>query len=102
MGLLRLIVLRCAGQEAECSFGNTPVLGHAISQGGRVNGSPGGARSDSPSVSREHLHWDVFLKSGLRVFSELYIVTSVKRGIAICLMQFKILTNSSPESYSEQ
>lgn len=98
MGSLRLIVPRCVGKEAECSFGNASVLGHAISQGGRVNGSPGGASS----VSRERLHWDVFLKSGLCAFSELYIVTSVKRGIVICLMCCKILTNSSPESYSEQ
>lgn len=102
MGSLRLTVLTCVGQEVERFFGNTSVLGHAISQGGRVNGSPGGASSDSSSVSREHLHWDVFLKSGLCVFSELYIVISVKRGIAICLMWFKILTNYSPDSYSEQ
>lgn len=96
MGSLRLTVPRCAGREAECSFGNACVLGHAISQGGRVNGSPGGASSDSSSVSREHLHQDVFLRSGLCVSSELYIVTSVKRGIAICLMPYKILTNPSP------
>lgn len=32
---LRLIVLRCVGQEAECASRNTSVLSHAVSQGGR-------------------------------------------------------------------
>lgn len=84
MGAFRLLELRCAGQEAESSFGNTSVLGPTISRGGRVNGSVGGASSDSSSVSKEGFHWDMFLKSGLCVFSELYIVASVKRGAVIC------------------
>lgn len=83
-GSLRLIVARCAGQAAECSFGNTSVLGPTTCRGGRVNGSVGGESSDSSSVSMDHFHWDVFLKSGLCVFSELYIVASVKRGAVIC------------------
>lgn len=66
------------------------------------SGSPAGASSHSSSVSREHLHWDVFLKLGLCVFYELYIVTSVKTGLILCLMCCKILTNSSSETYSEQ
>jgi len=98
MGWLRLTVPRCAGQEAERSS----VAGREISRERRADGSAGGASSHSSSVSRERLRWDMFLKSGLCVFSELYVVASVKRGIAICLMWLKILTNYSLESYSEQ
>lgn len=101
VGWLGLPVPRCVGQEAGCSSGSISLLGRAISGGGRGNGSQGGVSSDSSGVSRERLHWDVFLESGLHMFFELYIAIAVKREVAICLMHFEILTNSSPRSCSE-